>query len=104
MQYERIWHVQLLPKEIMTLTAEEWIDVLNTTSCENGLVRLILTFDVKEMNYLDLQESPVTHDSHTKLTALFGNSDLPVGFVFLAHLSKRYKTHTSNKVVKGEQL
>lgn len=55
-------HKQLLQKEVVTLTAEEWIDVLNTTSSENGLVRLTLTFDVKEMNYLDLQESPVTHE------------------------------------------
>lgn len=88
----------------MSLTAKEWIDVLNTTSCENGLVRLILTFDVKEMNYLGIQESPVTHEWHTKLTVLLGNSDPPVGFVFLARLSKRYKPHTSNKMVKGEQL
>lgn len=55
-------HKQLLQKVIMTLAAEEWIDVLNTASCENGLVRLILSFDVKEMNYLDLRESPITHE------------------------------------------
>lgn len=93
-------HKQLLQKEMMTFTAE-WIGILNTTSCENGPVTLILTFDVKEMNYLDLQESPVTLEWHTKLTAVFGNSDFPVGFVFLAHLSKRYKPHTYNKMVKG---
>ena len=55
-------HKQLLQKEMMTFTAEEWIDILNTTSCENGPVRVILTFDMKEMNYLALQESPVTHE------------------------------------------
>jgi len=46
----------------MALTVEEWMDVLNTTNCENGLVRLILPFDVKEINYVDFQESPVTHE------------------------------------------
>lgn len=78
----------------MTLTAQEWIDIINTTERENCPGRLILTSEVKGMNYVDLWESPVTHESHAKLTALLGKSDLPVGFVFLANLSKRHKfTH-----------
>lgn len=103
-QNERIWQAQISLSERNYYFVEERIDTLNTTSCENGSVRLILTFGVKETNYLDLQESPVTHKWHKNLTALFGNLDPPVGFVFLAHLSKRYKTHRSNKMVKWEQL
>lgn len=104
MQYERIWQAQASLSERNSYYVEERIDTLNTMSCENGSVRLILTFGVKETNHLDLQESPVTHKWHKKLTALFVNLDPPVGFVFLAHLSKRYKPHTSNMMVKWEQL
>lgn len=93
MQHERIWQAQTTSsKRSYDLDCRRMDWYLNTASCENGLVRLILTFVMKEMNYLDHQESPVTHEWHTKLTALFVNSDCPVGFVFLAHLSKRYNT------------
>lgn len=46
---------------MMTLTAQEWIDIINTTECENCPGRLILTSEVKGMNYMDIWESPATH-------------------------------------------
>lgn len=61
MQYERIWQAETSLSERNYYFVGEWIDTLNITSCENGSVKLILTFGVEETNYLDLQESPVTH-------------------------------------------
>lgn len=56
---------------MMTLTAQEWVGI-NTAGCKNGPVRLILSFEVKGINCLDLQEPPIVHKQQTKLTALFG--------------------------------